>query len=203
VLIVQAQPHWLTTASRGLRADVEQALGHLLVAPMSVRVARLLLYDPPSLHTSAFIRDDGRHGPSLHKEMTESLRDWLRVSDMWSAMCTEKRHMVRNRPESERYQVKSWVVAKLTDDRVAQREAELIPQDAVAVADAEQSFQEIYAKAVSGGNWADDRLLWMNGRGSALDPTVVRRPNEILAAGTARFFSVDVTTERWWGADDR
>jgi hypothetical protein len=203
VVLIQAKPLWLTAARAPLLYEIERALGRLLVAPFELQLARVLLYDPPGVHVGAFLDCDREQDAERHSEMTEALRDWLRVVDTWSTVFTTKRHLARDRPEDERYQVKSWVVAKLTDEVVARSEAQRIPGDMLLIADAGQELAELFPMASSGLAWADSRMLWMNGPASGLDPTVGRRASEILAAGTARFFSVDITAERWWGGEEK
>ena len=201
IVLIQAEPLWLTAARAPLLYEIEGALGRLLFAPFALRVARILLYDPPSVHVGTFVDCNSDQDAERHLEMTQALQDWLRVVDTWSTLFTTKRHLARDRPEDERYQVKSWVVAKLTDEAIARSEAQRIPGDMLLVADAGEELADLFPMASSGLAWTDSRMLWMNGPASGLDPTVGRRASEILAAGTARFFSVDVTTERWWGRD--
>lgn len=201
IVLIQAKPLWLTAARAPLLYEIEAALGRLLFAPLALRVARVLLYDPPNVHVGAFVNCNCDQDAERHSEMTEALQDWLRVVDTWSTVFTTKRYLARDRPEDERYQVKSWVVAKLTDEVIAQSEAQLIPGDMLLIADSRQELADLFPIASSGLAWTDNRMLWMNGPASGLDPTVGRRASEILAAGTARFFSVDVTAERWWGRD--
>jgi hypothetical protein len=130
--------------------------------------------------------------------MTEALRSWLRVVEMWSTLFTMRRYMSRERPEHERYQVKSWVVAKLTDARSAESESKAIPRDALVIAAPGEEIGDVFPTADLTDGWSDSRLLWLNGPANGLDPSVGRDASEILAAGAARFFSIDVTSERWW-----
>jgi hypothetical protein len=199
IVLVQAQPHWLTAASAELRHEVERALGRLLFCPRELCVGRVLVYDPPSTYVTKFVPCAPDAECAMHESMTESLRDWLKVIDRWGTLFTTRRYMKRDRPESERYQVKSWVIAELASARVADNEAALIPPDMLVIGDSGQTLGELYPDAQSPGvGWHNDRLLWMNASASGLDPSVGRRAGEIVASGGAKFFSVDPTTERWW-----
>jgi hypothetical protein len=200
VVLIQASPCWLTDSRRQVRAQVETAVGRLLFAPGAVRLARVLLYDPPSAYVSEFV-SEAQNDASQHAAMTKTLRDWLRIVDMWGALFTTKRHLARRRPENERYQVKTWVIAELDSAQTAQREANAIPRDVLLLDRGEMQIGELYRKASESVEWSDERLLWRNAGADLLDPTVGRGERELLAAGTARFFSVDVTAERWWGGE--
>jgi hypothetical protein len=201
VLLLQAQAHWLTPASAALRQEIEDALGQLLFSGGELRVARAVLYDPPGVHVGEFAPLSGGDESEAHRTMTDSLRDWLRIIDMWGALFTERRYMRLDRPETERFQLKMWVIGQITDQAGAVAEFEALPADALVIAADGRSFADMYP-ASNGHGWDDPRLLWGNAPPGALDPTVGRRPAEVLSAGVGRFFSVDVRTERWWGSNE-
>src|SRR5215210_1609427 len=103
IVIRQCELHWLTDGSRALRDQVELELARLLFSDVELRLARVLLYDPPGGHLEQFGAGYAEDGESLHRLMTESLREWLRVNEAWSALFTSRRHLRLNRSEDERF----------------------------------------------------------------------------------------------------